>query len=179
LEQTHGLSNGSSGGLFARVPCSVSFVSKNQCQMNCWPAVGTAHHKRKTRYSMISRLIGLVLCLGPVIVAIASAVYALAHPEIPKLRVSLVGGLAAVVVLFNFHYSFTRPALYRLRHGSMEGYRFVSSFPIVGTVFLLIESILGFGSLYTALLVLFGYFLDTGGLPWLVVMTWRDRDFWR
>lgn len=61
----------------------------------------------------------------------------------------------------------------------MHGFPFVSGVPLLGTVFILIESILGFGSLYTCVLVLLAYLLDTGGTPWFFVMTWRDDEFWK
>jgi hypothetical protein len=128
--------------------------------------------------STTKRLIGIVICFAPVVVALWSFCYSFAHPEIPKLRLSVIGGLAVLVVLFNLHTSFFRPSFYRWRHGSMDGFRFVSGAPLLGTIFILIESILGFGSLYTSILALLAYLLDTGGLPWFLVMTWRDEGLW-
>ncbi len=128
--------------------------------------------------STLKRLIGVVICFAPVAVAFGSLGYSLGHPEIPRLRLSLIGGLAAFVTLFNFNASFIRPLLYRLRHGSMDGFRFVSSAPMLGTLLILVESILGFGSFYTAILALAAYGLDTGGLPWFLVATWKDEGLW-
>jgi hypothetical protein len=126
-----------------------------------------------------NRVIGIVICFAPVAVGLWSLCHALAHPEIPKWRVSLIGGFALVVVVFNLHTSYFRALLYRWRHGRMDGFRFASGMPLIGTIFILIESILGFGSLYTSLLVLLAYVLDTGGFPWLLVMTWRDDGVWK
>jgi hypothetical protein len=60
----------------------------------------------------------------------------------------------------------------------MEGYRFVSGIPAVGTLLLLIPGIVGFGATGTVVLLLAILLVDTGGLHWFVFMTWRDRGLW-
>jgi hypothetical protein len=128
--------------------------------------------------STTKRAIGIVICFSPVAVGFVSLAYAIAHPDLPRLRLSLVGGLAALVVWYNVYYSFIRPTVYRVRHGSLDGFRGPSVAPLLGTLFIFIESLIGFGSLYTALLVLLAYLLDTGGLPWMLASTWRDESMW-
>lgn len=59
-----------------------------------------------------------------------------------------------------------------------RGERTVSGVPLIGTVLVVVGGILGFGSLPCAVLGLVAYALDTGGLPWFVIATWRDDGLW-
>jgi len=86
-----------------------------------------------------------------------------------------VAGIATFIAAINFHFSFVRPFLYRRSHGSMDGYRFVSSFPVVGTLFAVIAVIVGFGAVGTASVCLAATAFDTGGGHWYVYSTWRQR----
>jgi hypothetical protein len=86
--------------------------------------------------------------------------------------------LAVLVGLLNFSLSFIRPALYRLRHRSMERYRFVSGLPAVGTLLAVLGAVFGLGGLLTSLLGLFAVIVDTGGSLWFLWATWRDVSFW-
>ena len=85
---------------------------------------------------------------------------------------------AAFIAGLNFHLSFIRPLIYRLRHGSMEDYRHVSGFPMIGTLLVLIGGIVGFGALSSALFGLAAMLVDTGGSLWFLIATWHDRSFW-
>jgi hypothetical protein len=91
------------------------------------------------------------------------------------LSLVLVGALLAVL---NFHLSFTRPLLYRLRHGSSEGYRFVSGIPLVGTFFVMAAVLVSFGEVVTALVGLGVLLADTGSPLWFLLMTWNDSSLW-
>jgi hypothetical protein len=78
------------------------------------------------------RLLAVALCFSPVAVLAASVIYGAACGT------RLTWGLAPVLVAallaaLNLHLSVTRPLLYRRKHGSMAGYRFVSGVPLVGT----------------------------------------------
>jgi hypothetical protein len=85
---------------------------------------------------------------------------------------------AAVVAVLNFYLSFIRPRLFSLRRGSMDGYRHVSGFPMIGTVLLSLGAVFSFGAIGSALIGLVAFALDTGGSVWFVTATWRDRSFW-
>jgi uncharacterized RDD family membrane protein YckC len=84
----------------------------------------------------------------------------------------------AVVAVLNFYLSFIRPRIYWSRHGSKDGYRFVSGMPIIGTVLTLLGAVFGFGAVGIAVVGIGAFALDTGGSGWFVVLTWRDRSFW-
>jgi hypothetical protein len=86
-------------------------------------------------------------------------------------------GAAAVAVL-NFHLSFIRPRLFFVRRGSMDGYRFISGLPMVGTVLVVLGTFVGFGAVDSALIGIAAFALDTGGSGWFVIATWRDRSLW-
>ncbi len=85
---------------------------------------------------------------------------------------------AATFAILNFHLSFIRPRLYFFRHGSMDGYRFVSGLPIVGTVLAILGAFFGFGAIGSAIIGIVAFALDTGGAGWFVIATWRDHSFW-
>jgi hypothetical protein len=123
------------------------------------------------------RAIGLVLCLSPIAILIASLIVGIKRGTAltPGLYYVLPGALIAAL---NFHLSWTRPLLYRLAHGSMEGYRFVSGVPIVGVFFVLAGVLPWFGDVITALAGLAVLFADTGSPPWFLAMTWRDSWLW-
>ena len=78
----------------------------------------------------------------------------------------------------NFYLSFVRPYLFRVRRGSMDGYRFVSDVPIVGSILVVLGALFGFGAVGTALIGIIVFLLDTGGSGWFVIATWKDKSLW-
>ncbi|MFO0802094.1 MAG: hypothetical protein U0791_03075 [Gemmataceae bacterium] len=81
-----------------------------------------------------------------------------------SLTALIFGGLIA---LLNFHLSFVRPGLFRLRGHSCRN---ISGIPLIGSL-LLVPAAVGFAVewhpwLFAATLLLF--LLDTGGVVWLV-----------
>ena len=54
----------------------------------------------------------------------------------------------------------------------------MSGLPLIGTAILNVAGILGFGTMPTAVIGLVALALDTGGLPWFLVVTWHDKSFW-
>lgn len=91
-------------------------------------------------------------------------------------------GLVVVAVLIgalNVYLSFIRPALARRANPSMEGYRNVSVVPLFGNLLALSGALVGFRSMPCAVLALVSLVIDTGGWPWFVVWTWRDRSLWK
>jgi hypothetical protein len=85
---------------------------------------------------------------------------------------------AVLLAMFNFYLSAVRPAIFHLRHGSMESYRHVSVFPCVGTLLVVVGGILGFGEVVWALVGIAAMLLDTGGSFWFLIATWKDTSFW-
>jgi len=85
---------------------------------------------------------------------------------------------AASLGLFNLYSSFVRPAIFRLRHGSIERYRHVSGIPIVGTLLVAVGGLSGFGGVVPALVGIAAMLLDTGGSFWFLLATWGDSSFW-
>jgi len=54
----------------------------------------------------------------------------------------------------------------------------VSGFPIIGNLLAVGASIVGFGMIDPSIAALLAVVLDTGGLPWFVILTWRDMSLW-
>lgn len=78
----------------------------------------------------------------------------------------------------NVYTSWLRPWLYWRRHGSMEGYQHISGYPLIGNLFAVSALLVCFGNPWIAALGLATIAADTGGVPWFVLSTWRDRSLW-
>ena len=114
----------------------------------------------------------------PVLVPAHLLAYGLQHHKSNTIAGLIFVLLAAFFAVSNFYLSFGRPLLFRLRHGTLEGYRFASGIPVIGNLLALIAVALAFGAIGTAVCVLVVVAFDTGGLPWFLVATWRDSSFW-
>jgi hypothetical protein len=128
--------------------------------------------------SFIRRAVGVVVALAPVVLLVASLVSALTcgkerHPS--GLAVVL---FALVIGALNFYLSFVRGLRYRRATGSLDAYRHVSGLPMVGTVAVVVGTLLGFGSALCAALGLLAVGIDTGGSVWFLIATWRDASLW-
>lgn len=126
----------------------------------------------------LRRLMGLVVCSLPIVLPIACAIYPrdVTRPRYYAGMVLVIG--ACLVGCLNFYLSFARPWMYRRMYGSMDGYRFLSGLPVVGTFFLVAGSVIGFGSTTIGLLGILSALFDSGGLLWFPVLTWKDSSFW-
>jgi hypothetical protein len=60
----------------------------------------------------------------------------------------------------------------------MEGLRFISGIPVLGTLFVFASLLAGYGDRRAAAIGAIALALDLGGLPWFVIATWRDRSLW-
>lgn len=88
----------------------------------------------------------------------------------------MTGG--ALIAGLNFYLSFIRPLFYFALHWSRDGYRHVSGAPFVGTLLICAGAAFEFGNVGWSLLGIAAYLLDTGGVLWFVVATWRDQSLW-
>jgi dipeptide/tripeptide permease len=134
-------------------------------------------HGARVRRNWLRRFIGLTICLGPVALVVASLVAAVA----PAQSVSPISGmwLAAVALAFamlNFSLSFLRPLWLAFRR--RENARNISGFPILGTIFAVWATLFGYGALATGIVALAALVLDTGGIVWFLLLTWRDEGLW-
>jgi hypothetical protein len=118
-----------------------------------------------------------IICLSPVALLGGSLVTAELMP-----RASAFGlGLAACALfpaVLNVFLSVVRPTVYRWRRGSLDGVRNVSGLPLIGTFFVVLAGFVGFGDWRVAVVGLVVLAFDCGGLPWVLVATWRDHSFW-
>jgi hypothetical protein len=129
------------------------------------------------RTNHVRRGLGIVICFAPVVLLLASLGVGLAYPQHSGIGI----GLALIASLFaglNCYLSFVRPLVYSLRHGSSKGMRNISGIPGLGTCFVVASGIIGFADWRAAAVGLAVLFFDAGGLPWFLLMTWRDRSLW-
>ena len=130
----------------------------------------------KTNYPR--RTIGVLIALLPAVPLINALIAPtqLSTRETALALVSVVPGMAFAAL--NFTLSFVRPWLYRWRHGSTEGLRFVSGIPFIGTLSTCAAVYVGWGSIHCAWCVLVLSLIDTLGPTWVVITTWRDTSLW-
>ncbi len=135
--------------------------------------------------SLIRRTLGVTICLGvPAALLFSLALGPRSSPaaapqsSIPAIAAAALVSVAAVIGVLNLYLSFVRPWNYRRRHGTDFGYRFVSGVPVLGTLLLAPVVLLSLGTPYLAACGLLVSMIDTGGLPWFLIMTWRDRSLW-
>lgn len=130
------------------------------------------HHLTYSR-----RVLGLAVCLSPLLLLVASLTYGLAGSAD---RDAGLGWMlaAASLGMVNFYLSWLRPTIYRLRHGSYDFYRHVSGIPIVGTILVVVGGLVGFGGVVSAFVGIAVMLIDTGGSFWLLLATREDSSFW-
>ncbi|HEX7151446.1 MAG TPA: hypothetical protein VF618_08170 [Thermoanaerobaculia bacterium] len=87
-------------------------------------------------------------------------------------------GVAFCVAGVNAWLSWGRGVLYRRRHGSLEGYRFVSGFPLVGAGVAVLAVILAFGHDGVAAIALLSMVVAPGSPLWFLPVVWRQQ-LWR
>jgi uncharacterized metal-binding protein len=87
-----------------------------------------------------------------------------------------LAALALAFAMLNIWLSFLRPLWLAFRNKGKA--RNVSGFPLVGTIFAILATVVGFGSLVTGIVALLALVLDPGGSVWLLLATWRDKALW-
>ena len=129
---------------------------------------------------MISRnkVLGIIQVIAPFIVVCLCSFYdwRVLGGKLATLGYILFA-LGAIISIMNFYLSFLRYPLHRVRHGKDAEYRWVSGIPLFG-----ILSVIGLIHIPKSLLLNISTFLlliiDTGGIQWFVVSTWKDNSFW-
>jgi len=134
--------------------------------------------KKRKPLDLVRRLLGVAISLSPILVLLASIVFGIIRSR-PFFSAALGLMVAAcVLAIWNFYLSFFRGRLYVKRHGSLEGYRYVSGVPLIGAVLAMMGGLVGFGEIGSALVGIASMALDTGGPIWFLIWTWRDEPFW-
>ncbi len=132
---------------------------------------------RQTSY--LRRGIGILAGGSPLFLLVASLVRSVTDGNQARTLAWVVLLVGLAIGGLNFYLSFLRG----LRHdkrasGSLDGDKHVSGFPIIGSVLVVVGTVLGFGSACCAWLGVLVLVLDTGGSPWFIVATWRDASLW-
>lgn len=109
--------------------------------------------------------------LSPMVLVLASLVASAFWPRSNPVGIefSVVGLLLGG---FNFYLAFVRPKLYR-RRPSMEGYRYVSGIPAIGTFCVAVGNVVGFADWIAATVGLFALAVDVDGTPWVIIHDYR------
>jgi hypothetical protein len=140
---------------------------------------GLHSSKRRWRTNYSLRAIGLTFSVGPIVVNMASGLYAVWCGPSVRLTVGVVIlALALAIAAVNFYLTFIRTTLYKRQHGSLAGQRTVLPLPILCTLLGIIGSTVGFGSIACAMMGVLAMLLDTGGAGWYAFLTWDSPEFW-
>ena len=138
--------------------------------MNTAPESPRMNHTR--------RAFGIVLGFSPLVLLITSLVDGIINGKQPNFVDVGFMVAASVIVAVNLYTSLLGPYLFRLRHGSMENYRFVSGIPMIGTLLIVLSAVIGFGVIGSALIGIILFTVDSGGSGWFVIATWKDKSLW-
>lgn len=130
------------------------------------------------KYNYFRRGLGVLICGSPIWLAVVSGVMSIGHSKQIGSGGIILFSLAGMITLLNMHLLCIRPWLYHRKHKSMEGYHSESAIPMWGTFFVLLGIIGGFQSLLSAVIGLVISIIDVGGLPWVLIFTWKDQSFW-
>jgi hypothetical protein len=123
------------------------------------------------------RAVGVICWFSPVFFLLVSLVVGLLNAQDNWLRIDRVIAIALLCLplpFLNFYLSLIRPWLFE----SKVGYRNVSGIPLLGTFLVILAGAFAFGDWRVALIGLLALAIDTGGLPWVLIATWRDTSFW-
>jgi len=132
----------------------------------------------EVRRNWLRRIIGVLICLSPLVYLLASLFHATgkdAKPTFENLNFYIGGAIFACI---NFYLTFIRATLWRLRRKSMDEWKNVSGLPTIGTFCIFVACYFSFGAFGSTLVGLVILILDTGGLPWIVIFTWKDTGLW-
>jgi hypothetical protein len=122
------------------------------------------------------RAIGFSLAITPFSIVLGSFISPSLAPS-PDIATTF-GFIGVGIATLNAWLSFGRPFLWKMRKGTMDGYRFISGLPIIGTIVGVFTCLTGFGEITPTLLALTIFMIDTAGLPWFTYATWKDQGFW-
>jgi len=130
------------------------------------------------RINIVRRVIGSALCLIPLAFPILSITLNGVENSGWFLASMVFSGLALLLGSFNFFLFFIRPLVHRMRGGKVEDYQFVSGLPVIGNLFALLAVALELGNVGVAIVGIVTAIIDTGGLPWFLLCTWKDQGLW-
>jgi hypothetical protein len=115
--------------------------------------------------SLLRRAFAIVVASLPLVLHVCSVMSS------RRSALVLVGEALAMIALtlgaLDFYVSFIRKKTPR-----------VSPAPLVGTVLVIAAGALAFGDHATAVFAIVAYAIDTGGPPWFIAATWRDKAMW-
>jgi len=115
--------------------------------------------------SILRRSGAIIVAALPIALHVASAMSS------RRSNLVLIGEALAMIALtlgaLDFYVSFIRRKTPR-----------VSPAPFVGTVLVVAAGALAFGDRATSIFAIAAYAIDTGGPPWFIAATWRDRSMW-
>jgi len=124
------------------------------------------------------RVVGALILLSPAMFLFASLLNALGGGHRPIFDNLWFYLAAAAIATLNFYLSFIRSTIWKRTHKSMDGFKYVSGLPLIGTICSVVACHFSYGALGSTLVGIGILALDTGGLPWFLFLTWSDAGLW-
>lgn len=121
------------------------------------------------------RIVFVLATLVVVSVPLASLVTGIMTPRAGMWRIPFVA-VAVLPLGYNWWLAIRWWRHFR-KHGSREGFVYVSGIPCIGNLFAVLGAIIGWGDWWTALPAVLVIALDPLGLPWFVLEMIRTRQF--
>ena len=126
----------------------------------------------------IRRLIGVILCSSPLALALTCALWTRIVPSATAAMGGVLVTIAILIGCLNLYLAYLRPWRHQRQQGSLDGYRFVSGLPLVGTLFQVVGCLIAFGSPTVGFIGSLAALLDVGGVLWIPMFTWKDHSLW-
>lgn len=133
---------------------------------------------KETTYksSKLKRVFGVFIVILPLVTVTLSA-YIYDGRSMQWWSWTLIG-FGLIIGAINFHLSFIRPLIHKFRYTNMDDYRFVSGIPLFGTLIAVASAWACQGNPISIVIAFIILLVDTGGLPWFVISTWKDNSLW-
>jgi hypothetical protein len=123
------------------------------------------------------RAIGSLICLFPLILCVVS--FSVAEQISWKNKVGQCATFIGFpIALLNIVLVLFRPTWHRIRFGREAPMRNVSGIGLMSSLLVTMGNLFSFGDTANATWGMVILLLDPIGLPWLLILTWRDSGMW-
>lgn len=124
------------------------------------------------------RVVFSAAAVVPIAVPVGSLVAAFVAPRNWFLGWCGIPFAAAAVLMAGYNWGLElRWRAHLRKHGSRDGFHYVSGIPVVGNLFAVLGAAVSWGDWRAAFLALVAVVIDAGGFPWFLIAMIRTRQF--
>ncbi len=143
------------------------------------PVISNVRHRGGAMaISRFSCLVAALILSAPAMLGLLSLIAGLhsSADQGSSIGVMVLLTIAALVAGFNFYLSFVRPALFSHHNGSLQGYRFISGIPILGSILATFGVLFAWGQFSIAAFMLLLLVVDTGSPLFALIAIYRGSS---